>query len=193
MTTLETLVHISSKHRWLIAFGLLLGLVPDTQLHTFCSVSQYRILKRCCRNCKIGIQSDAISSNHFPTAIHCSSCFLSPMITSLLPFPFYLHLAPPHFFFPPNSSAPLPCYSSPRRIFIIGCKSALVRRCQWEWCQLKIWLTTPVWNAEIQSCTPASCCERFACMLEGCAWHSPSLSPRPVRAWTIHGEISDGR
>lgn len=100
MTAQETLVHSTSKHRWLIAFGLLLGLVPGIQPHTFCSVSQYGILKRCCRNCKTGVQSDAISSNHFPTAVHCSSCFLSPTIMSLLPIHFYLPLSPPYFLFP---------------------------------------------------------------------------------------------
>lgn len=107
MTAQETSVHSTSKHRWLIVFGLSVGLVPNSQPHTFSSVSPYGILKRCCRNCKIGVQSDAISSNHFPTAIHCNWCFLSPTIVSLpflspsfsplLPFPIrltLLHLHP---------------------------------------------------------------------------------------------------
>lgn len=131
MTAQETFVHGTSKCSWLIGFGLSLGLVPDIQPPTFCSVSQYGILKRCCRNCKTGVQSDAILSNRFPTAIHCSSCFLSPTITSVLPFPFYLHLSPPRFLFLFFCNTTLSS-CSPRRVFISWCKSVSVHWWQWE-------------------------------------------------------------
>lgn len=193
MTTQEALVHRSSKHRWLIAFGLLLGLVPDIQLHTFCSVSQYGILKRCCKICKIGVQSDATSSNHFPTAMCCSLCFLSPTITSVLPFPFYLHLAPSHFLFPSNSSSPLPyptllsdAYSSAgvNQHWYIPSTGAMSAK-----------------NLADTSCLKCRNSVSHPCLLlgtlcpcvEACAWRSPSLPPHPVKAWTMHRALMAGK
>lgn len=97
MTAQETSVHSTSKHRWLIVFGLSVGLVPNSQPHTF--TAQY--LRMGSWKGAAGIAKLVSSLMQFLLIIFpqpYTATDVSWVPRSCL-FPFYLHLSPPCFLF----------------------------------------------------------------------------------------------